>query len=143
VPVRDNPYSNFNFLVQIDGEDAGGFSEVHVGAARIELIEYREGSDKTSSTRKLPGRVAYDNVVLKRGLTGNTALWDWFKTVRDGTADRRTVRITLLDEAGRAVFSWTLARAMPVKYEAGDLKAHGNEVSIETLELAHEGLELE
>jgi phage tail-like protein len=143
VPIRDNPYPNFNFLVQIGGEDAGGFSEAHVGAARIELIEYREGSDTTSSTRKLPGRVAYDNVVLKRGLTGSTALWDWFKTVRDGTADRREVRITLLDEARRAVFSWTLHRALPVKYEAGDLRAHGNEVAIETLELAHEGLEIE
>lgn len=143
MPVRDNPYPDFNFLVQIGGDDAGGFSEVHVGAARIEVIEYREAGDKSSSARKLPGRVAYDNVVLKRGLTGSTALWDWFKTVRDGTADRRNVRITLLDEARRAVFSWTLDRAFPVKYEAGDLNAHGNDVAIETLELAHEGLELE
>jgi len=140
---RDDPYPNFNFRVDLGDEAAAGFSEVHVGAARIELIEYRQGTDPRLTPRKLPGLVKYDNVVLKRGMTGNTALWEWFKTVRDGMALRRNVTITLLDESRNPVLTWRLADALPVKYEAGDLKAHGNEVAIETLELAHEGLDLE
>ena len=63
MPVkRDNPYANYNFVVELGGEEVGGFSEVDLPAATIETIEYREGGDKVSSVRKLPGRVSYANV---------------------------------------------------------------------------------
>jgi len=141
---RHDPYPGFNFLVELgDPENTAGFSEVHIGAAHIQLIEYREGADRVNSVRKLPGLTRYDNVVLKRGLTGTTALWAWFDQVRDGNAERRDVRITLLDEQRNAVARWLLRRALPVKYEAPALRATGNEVAIETLELAHERLEFE
>jgi phage tail-like protein len=141
---RHDPYPGFNFLVELGAtENTAGFSEVHIGAAHIQLIEYREGADRVNSVRKLPGLTRYDNVVLKRGLTGTTALWAWFDQVRDGDAERRDVRITLLDEQRNAVARWLLRRALPVKYEAPALRATGNEVAIETLELAHERLEFE
>jgi phage tail-like protein len=139
---RADPYPDFNFLVEAGGEAIAGFSEVDLPAAEIEAIEYREGGDRTSAARKLPGRVRYGNVVLKRGLAGGTELWDWFDAVRNGTLDRRDVRVTLLDEARAPVFSWTFRRAWPAKYDAPDLNALGNEIAIETLELAHEGLEI-
>jgi phage tail-like protein len=143
VPRRD-PYPGFNYLVELgDPENIAGFSEVHLGAAHVELIEYREGADRVNAVRKLPGLARYDNVVLKRGITGSTGLWDWFDEVRDGAASRRDVRIVLLDEQRNAVARWLLRNALPVKYEAPTLRAAGNEVAIETLELAHERLELE
>ena len=144
MPVRrDNPYANFNFVVELGGQEAGGFSEVDLPSGEIEVIEYREGADKVSSARKLPGRVKYPNVVLKRGLAGRLEFFDWRKSVRDGSPDRRNVSITLLDEARNPVQRWVLRNAWPAKLDSGRLNALGNEVAIETLELAHEGFETE
>jgi len=137
------PYRNFNFGVEIDGIGEIHFSEAVIPELRIELVEYREGADKTSTSRKLPGRVVVGNVVLRRGIDHNLALWNWFKAVRDGNLDRRTVVITLLDAERVAVRRWTIARAFPVTFEFGPLRARGNEVVIETLELACEGVDVE
>jgi phage tail-like protein len=144
MPVRrDNPYANFNFVVELGGEEAGGFSEVDLPSGEIEVIEYREGADRVSAVRKLPGRVTYANVVLKRGIAGRLELYDWWKSVRDGSIDRRNVSITLLDEARQPVQRWVLRNAWPAKLDYSRLDARGNEVAIETLELAHEGFETE
>jgi phage tail-like protein len=140
---RDNPYLNFNFLVDIGLGDELGFSEVEVPSGEIEVIEYREGGDRVNSARKLPGLTKYPNVTLKRGITGRTDLFEWWKSVRDGQVQRRNVTITLLDEQRQAVLRWHLRDAFPVKIEGPSLNASGNEVAIETLELAHEGLEIE
>jgi phage tail-like protein len=140
---RDNPYPNFNFVVDIGGKEAIAFSEVEIAAAEIEAIEYREGGDRTSAARKLPGRVRYGNVVLRRGIAGDLELWEWFKSVRDGQLQRRNVTITLLDEQRNPVQRWLLRDAWPAKYDPSDLNAKGNEVLIETVELAVEGIEVE
>lgn len=140
---RDNPYLNFNFLVDIGVGDGLGFSEVELPSGEIEVIEYREGADKSSTARKLPGRARYANVTLKRGITGRTDLFEWWKSVRDGQLTRRNVAITLLDEQRQPVLRWLLRNAWPVKIEGAALNATGNEVAIESLELAHEGLEIE
>lgn len=144
MPVRrDNPYANFNFLVEIDGVPSAGFAEVALGGSRVDVIEYREGSDRVSSTRKLPGRARHENVVLRRGIAGDDSLWAWFRSIRDGAVDPRAVSITLLDESRQPVASWRLRNAWPCRWEGPALDAKGNDVAIETLELTHEGLELE
>jgi phage tail-like protein len=141
--ARTDPYKNFNFRVEIDGVAAGQFAEVSGLAAEAEVVEYREGADKVTSSRKLPGRVRYPNVTLRRGLTGSRDLWEWWKTVRDGAVERRTVVITLLSDAGEPLLRWVLRNAWIAKIEAPDLNAEGNDVAIESVELAHEGLELD
>jgi len=138
---RDNPYPNFNFVVDIGAGDDIGFSEVDLPAGEIEVIEYREGSDNVSSARKLPGRAKYPNVVLKRGVTGRLDLFQWWDEVRDGSLQRRNVTITLLDEQRNPVQRWRLRNAWPAKLDYSTLQALGNEVVIETLELAHQGFE--
>jgi phage tail-like protein len=140
---RDNPYLNFNFLVDIGVGEELGFSEVEGLSGEIEVIEYREGADRVNTARKLPGLAKYPNVTLKRGITGRTDLFEWWKSVRDGQVQRRNVTITLLDEQRQAVLRWHLRDAFPVKIEGPSLNASSNEVAIETLELAHEGLEIE
>jgi phage tail-like protein len=143
VPVqRDNPYPNFNFVVDIGGDELA-FAEVEIPAGEIDVIEYREGADRTNASRKLPGRVRYGNVTLRRGVDGRLALWEWFKTVRDGQLVRRDVTITLLDEQRQPVQRWLLRDAWPTKYDPSDLNAKGNEVLIELLELAVEGIEID
>ncbi len=144
MPVqRDNPYSNFNFLVEIEGVASAGFAEAARPAGRLETIEYREGGDKTSGARKLPGRVSYENVVLRRGLSGRTDLYDWWRAVRDGAPDRRNVAIVLLDEARDPVQRWVLRDAWPARLAYGRLDGLGNEIAIETLELTYESFETE
>jgi phage tail-like protein len=140
---RDNPYLSFNFLVDIGVGDELGFSEVEGLSGEIEVIEYREGADRVNAARKLPGLAKYSNVTLKRGITGRTDLFEWWTSVRDGQLQRRNVTITLLDEQRQPVFRWLLRNAFPVKIEGPSLHASANEVAIESLELAHEGLELE
>ena len=141
---RKNPYANYNFSVDI-GASVGelGFAEAEIPAAEIDVIEYREGNDLPTAVRKLPGRVRYGNVVLRRGVDGGLSIWEWFKAARDGQLERRHVTITLLDEQRNPVQQWRLRDAWPTKYDASDLNAKGNEVVIETLELAHEGFEIE
>jgi phage tail-like protein len=141
--ARRDPFKNYSFLVEIDGIASSEFKSVSGLAAEAEVIEYREGSDPISSSRKLPGRVRYPNVRLSRGLTTSRDLWDWWETVVNGTVERRNVAITLLDDSRTPVLRWLLRDAWVAKFEAPELDASANEVAIETLELAHERLELD
>jgi phage tail-like protein len=140
---RDDPYLNFNFLVEIEGETVAGFSEADLPEGRIEAVAYREGSDRTSAARLLPGRVTYGPLVLRRGFAGDPALFQWWLAIAQGNLDRRNVSVLLLDERRQEVARWNLSRAWPTKWDGPSLNALGNEVAIETLELAHEGIELE
>jgi phage tail-like protein len=96
-----------------------------------------------NATRKLPGLAHYANIVLRRGITGDSTLWRWFDEVRDGNVARRDVAVVLLDESRQPVVRWRLQNAFPVKWKGPDLNAKGNEVAIETLELAVERIDLD
>jgi phage tail-like protein len=138
----ETPYRNFNFRVEVDGLPETSFSEVVIPATRIEVVEYRVGSDKLSGTRKLPGRALTGNVVLRRGLDQDFALWNWFKAVREGDLDRRNVVIVLMDAERVDVRRWEISRAWPTAYEFTPLHASKNEVAIETIELACESVDV-
>jgi phage tail-like protein len=137
------PYRNYNFRVEIEGLPELQFREVAIPATTIQVVEYREGGDPVSGTRKLPGRYETGNVVLRRGIDLELALWEWFRATRDGDLDRRNVTIVLLDAERRDVRRWRVERAWPVSYAFGSLHGHGNEVVIETLELACERVEVD
>ena len=137
------PYRNFNFLVEIDGIGEAQFAEVVVPSASIAVVEYREGADKTSATRKLPGRASFGNVVLRRGVTGDLGLYQWFRAVLEGDLQPRTVAIMMLDAQRQAVRRWIARNAWPTKYVGPALNAKGNEVAIETMELACEAIEID
>ena len=146
--LRDLPYGNQHFRVDLgDGGEgaAAGFSQVVLPDISMDVIEYRNGNDKESGVRKLPGLARYDNVTLRRGLIGSLNLYTWINQVRNGDANaRRTVTIALLAEDLTAVvFTWKLLRAWPLKYRFGDLNAKGTDVAIEELVLAYERLEIE
>lgn len=138
---RTDPYSNYNFIVEIDGIAAAAFEECSGLAASVDVIEYREGGDKQSVARKIPGRARFTNVTLKRGITTNRDLWQWFKDILNGVVDRRNVAVVLLDSQQQPVVRWNLTNAWPAKWEGPPLKGKGTDVAIETLELAHEGLD--
>lgn len=139
--ARQDPYKRFNFLVQIDGINQAGFSEVTGLETRVEAIDYREGGDHV--IRKLPGLRKFGNITLKRGVTKNHELQDWHKNILQGQLDRRSVVIILLDDALQEVVRWVVSEAWPVKWEGPDLNAKSSEVAIEELELCCEGIERE
>ena len=141
--VRQDPYLDFNFRVEIEGETAAAFREAELPEGRIEAIAYRDGTDRTNAARLLPGRTEYGPLILRRGFAGDASLFQWWLAVSQGASDRRNVSVILLDEQRDEVARWNLRRAWPTKYAAPSLNALGNEVAVETLELAHEGIELE
>jgi phage tail-like protein len=139
--ARNDPYGQFNFLVEIDGVTRAGFSEVSGLTTDTNVFEYREG-DEVTTVRKLPGLMKYTNIVLKRGYTQDKSLWNWRKQVIDGTTQRKTGSITLLDEARKPALRWNFTAGWPAKWEGPGMNGKTSEVAIETLEIAHEGLEL-
>lgn len=130
----------FHFEVIIDGYKAH-FTEVTGLDMESQVIEYRAGDSKKFTTIKMPGMQKLGNVTLKRGIFKNdNKLWEWFNDIKMNTVKRKTVIINLLDETKKPVMTWTLNNAWPTKIQATDMKADGNEVAVETIEIAHEGL---
>src|SRR5580704_11821828 len=125
MPVfRDNPYGAFNYIVSLGGAQGdgsegtiiGGFSDVSGLGMEVSYSEYRNGNEKFNTVRKIPNTHKLDDVTLKRGLVGSDDLFQWIKTVREGTADARQITITLMDEARNPVATWSLKRAQPKKW---------------------------
>ncbi|NCO86102.1 MAG: phage tail protein [Rhodobacterales bacterium] len=131
------PYTQFNFLLEIDGIVSAGFTEVSGVTMESDIVEYREGSDPTH-VRKMPGLSKYGNITLKRGFTDNAELADWRKTVINGLTARKDGAIILLNEAGQPALRWEFTNAWPSKLEGAALNATANETAIETVELAVE-----
>lgn len=136
------PLAKFHFRVEWGGNNIG-FTEVTGLDMQVEAIEYREGSSNTFSKIKMPGIHKNSNITLKRGtFEGDTDYYTWFNKINLNTAERRDIIIKLLNERHQPVIAWRAVKAFPLKVQASDLKADGNEVAIETIEIAHEGLEL-
>jgi len=137
------PLPVYHFMVEWGGSRLA-FSEVSGLEIEAPPIEYRDGLSPEFSPQKMPGLKKYGNVVLKRGIVqGDGEFFEWFKTIQSNTVERRDVTISLLNEEHEPVLVWKVIRAWPCKISSPDLKATGNEVAIESLELCHEGLTIE
>lgn len=131
------------FVVELQVEEAGihgYFTECSGLSSEHEVVEYRDGNDP-DVVRKLPGRLKYGDVTLKRGVTSDASLWQWRKMVESGNVAeaRGNAKIVLLDR-GSPVARWELVNAWPAKISGPELDADGNDVAIEELVLAHEGV---
>ena len=138
------PISNFHFVVNFGGSSQNaGFQEVSGLDVEAQIIEYRHGDSPIFSNQKMPGLTKFGNITLKRGImVKDNSFFDWYNTIKMNTIQRRTVTIQLLDENSNAVMTWTLQNCWPTKISATDLKSDGNELAVETIELAHEGLKI-
>ena len=147
--LRDRPYAQFNFLVDLgtgttDGPEAG-FQECSEISMSVDVIEYRNGNEKENHPRKLTGLQRVSDVTLKRGIIGSLNLYKWLDQIRNGDAAAfRTVVIHLQNEDHTAnVMTWKLLRARIIKHTSGPLNAKGTDVAMEELTLAYERLEIE
>jgi len=137
------PLPKFHFDVDW-GDDSGSFTEVSGLDVETEIIEYREGASRSYSKQKIPGMQKYANVVLKRGvMSARNGFFDWWNTVSLNQVERRDVTVSLLNESHEPVMVWKITEAWPTKVTGTDLKADGNEIAIETIELAHEGITIQ
>lgn len=141
-PVRGNPFTCGNFLVEIDGIAATSFSEVSGLEVSIDVVDYRAGDSKLNTDQKLAGSYRVSDVTLKRGLTKDMSLWNWINAGLSGSVNRANVAITLLDQAENPVLVWRLRNAWPCKWSGPVLSTGTSDVAIETLEICHEGLQL-
>jgi phage tail-like protein len=125
--------------VEIQSIIRAGFHQVSGLEAAINVVEFREGGENTT-TRKLFGLTKFSNLQLRRGLTADKTLHDWHRRNVEGAAERHNGSILVLDRTGKEVARWDFFRAWPTKYQGPEFNAEGNDVAIELLELAHEGL---
>lgn len=137
------PLSKFHFSVEWGGTRIG-FTEVSGLDVQIDPIEYREGASPEYSKIKMPGMRKFSNITLKRGtFKGDNDFYKWLSEIQLNKVTRRDVVIKLLDEQHQPIVVWKVMNAFPIKVQSTDLKADGNEVAIETIELAHEGLTIQ
>jgi phage tail-like protein len=136
------PLVKFSFQVKWDDAELI-FQEVTGLSSETQVIEYRGGNSKVYSTVKMPGIQKFGNITLKKGIfKGDKALWDKYNLIKMNTIKRSTILISLLDETNAVAMSWKLLNAFPCKMSVSDMKADANEIAVETMELAHEGLSL-
>jgi phage tail-like protein len=140
---RNDPFRGFNFRVEIEGFAVAAFSEVSGLTADGDPVDYREGTDAINNVRKLVGLRKFTAIVFKRGYTKDDTLWKWYTRIANGVPDRRHGSVVLRNEAQKDVMRWNFDNAWINKLEGPALKAAGNEVSIESMELVHEGLSFE
>ena len=139
---REDPYSAFQFLLQIDDVTVAGFSEVSWISTDTDIVNYREGA-ANNGVIQLPSLQKFANITLKRGVTASDKLWRWREGTVDERLDRKSGKLVVLNEAGDAVTKWVFHQGWPSKWVGPAINVKTNEVAIETLKIVCEGLEME
>jgi phage tail-like protein len=145
---RPDPYGAHNFEIVIDDVNPdgtavrGSFAEASGLEVEVTPIEYRNGSEDIT-VRKIPGLKKFTNITLKRGIIADLALWNWILLAMNGFVERKAGSVVLLNEARQEVMRWNFRRAWPCKWTGPGLNAKNNEIAMETLEICHEGLEID
>jgi phage tail-like protein len=132
---------HFSVELEIEGLVEAIFTEVTGLQAEIEEFTYTEGG-VNDMVHHLPVRVKFPHLILKRGMTESGGLWKWYKKTMQGEVDRKNISVFLHGPDGSKVHQWNFQNAFPVKWSGPDLKADGNAVAIESLEIAHNGMEI-
>jgi len=133
------PLPKFYFSVQLGGGGSASFQEVTGLDSETQPIEYRHGDSPSFYPVKMPGLGKVGNVTLRKGIfAADAPLWKWFDAIKMDNIERRTVVISLLGENGASTMVWTLNNAWPTKITGTDLKSEGNEVAVESVEIAFE-----
>lgn len=137
------PMVKFHFQVEWGGAKIG-FTEVSGLDVETEVVEYREGASPEYTKQKMPGMQKFSNITLKRGtFATDNEYYEWWNTVKLNKIERRDLTISLLNEEHEPVVVWKVKNAWPTKIQSTDLKADGNEVAIESMEIVHEGLNIQ
>jgi phage tail-like protein len=135
-------YPSYRFYVEIGSAPRALFTEISGLQVETDIFEYAEGGNN-SFIHRLPGRTKVSNITLKRGMTTSNELFAWYGQWLNGKHTPQNVTVVMYDTAGNALLRWTFLNAYPVKWVGPQFTANGAQAAIETLELAHEGLQVE
>lgn len=141
MPAREDPLVGFNFALEMGGKVIGFFTECSGLGSEHEVIEQKQVNEKGQEVIiKMPGRLKWENIILKRGISNNKDIWDWRQEVIEGNLEgaRQDGSIVLYDPEGKEVARWDFRRAWPIKVSGPQPKADSNEIGIEELTIAHE-----
>jgi phage tail-like protein len=143
MPKRRSPLVGYHFVLEVEGQVIGSFTECSGLGSEHEVTEARDGSDPDQSVIKLPGRPKWENITLKRGFSKDKSLWDWRKKVIDPDPGgfRQNGSIVLYDRKNKEVARWNFQRAWPVKIAYVPPSADSNEIGVEELTIVHEYIE--
>ena len=142
--TREDPLVGFNFMIDIGGKITGYFTEVSGLGSESEAIESKVVNEKgVEVVLKIPGRLKWGDITLKRGITTNMDMWDWRQLVVDGKVKdaRSNASIVMFDREGSEAARWDIINAWPLKISGPSPKADSNEIGIEELTIAHEKIE--
>lgn len=137
---REDPLVGFHFAIDLQGVIDGFFTECSGLGSEQEVIEHKVVKDGIEIVMKIPGRLKWENITLKRGITSDMDIWDWRKKVEDGDVDgaRRNGSVVMFDQKGKEVARWDFEGAWPVKVTGPQPKSDSNEIGVEELVIAHE-----
>ena len=135
-----DPYRGYNFRLEIDGITRAGFREASGLDSTQDPIQYREGTDRPLTQRKMPGLNTYSNISLKWGISDDAEFWAWRLKSMQGQVERKNGSIVLMDDTGEAKMRWNFVNGWPTKWTGPSFNATGNDVAIESIDIAHEGL---
>ena len=142
--TSEDPLVSFNFAIDIQGEISGFFTEVSGLGSEHEIIEHKVMTASGQEVvKKLPGRLKWDSITLKRGITSNLDIWSWRKQVEDGNVEgaRRNGSIIMYDQTGSEIARWNFEKAWPSKVSGPAPKSDSNEIGVEELKIEHEYIE--
>ena len=140
---RSDPLVSYHFHVEIDGITQAQFRECSGLGSESQVVEYKESAKGVTLIRKQPGAIKWQDITLKRGVTDIMELWNWRKLVEQGKVDeaRKNGSIVLYNQAEKEIARWNFKEGWPSKLSGPSVKADGNDVAIEEMTLAIEGLE--
>ncbi|MBN2394146.1 MAG: phage tail protein [Anaerolineae bacterium] len=141
---REDPLVGFHFAVEIQDQVKGYFTECSGLGSEHESIEHKVITEKGQEVvLRLPGRLKWENIVLKRGITANMDIWKWRKLVEDGKMEeaRHDGSVTMFDQELNPVARWEFKNAWPLKVTGPQPKSDSNEIGIEEITIAHEYIE--
>ncbi|HFD38611.1 MAG TPA: phage tail protein [Anaerolineae bacterium] len=142
-PLTEDPLLGFNFMLQLEGKLAGYFTECSGIGSEHEVIEHKVVDEQGHEiVRKIPGRLKWQDVTLKRGITSDLQIWDWRQEAVEGRMSdaRKNCTITMMDRSYNPVAVWHFHNAWPSKVTGPNLKADSNEFGVEELTIVHEGM---
>lgn len=142
-PVKGDPLQSFLFGIEIKGISNAYFMEISGIGSETEVLDHKVvGAKGQEVVRKVPGRLKWGDITLKRGITGNLDFWKWFKDIEDGKIDnsRTDGTITMYDQSGTPVAEWTFDKSWPSKISGPNIKSDSGQIGVEEMVLVHEGL---
>jgi phage tail-like protein len=137
-----DPLIASQFGIEVGGMVTGYFSEISGINSESDVIEHKVSYEGKDFVQKMPGRLKWGDVTLKRGITDNLQVWEWRMLVEEGKMNeaRKNCSILLFDRALEVAARWDFVNAWPSKVSGPDIKADGNEYGIEEMIIVHEGM---